>query len=145
MLKEVRARSAQEYAVNKDNTAGVLPSESDKFEGLQLELRLLDVLRSDIKKVGYWSDDLEAHWESRRERLLDAMHDVACLAVEVPSECLEQLRVKARILLDYCTPEGGDMADQLSVSICRDILAMSHLYGLSIASTRAQSHHSRPN
>jgi hypothetical protein len=94
-----------------------------KFELLRIELRLLDGLCADLRTHGHWTDILEAHWDAHRERLLDDMHDIAQTAILCPAQCHEQLRVKARILLDYCTPEGGDVPDLLGASICRDILS----------------------
>jgi hypothetical protein len=94
-----------------------------KFGTLRLELRLLDDLCAALRKQGFWTEQLELSWELHRERLLDEMQDIALIAIKQSAGTYAQLRVKARIFLEYCTPEGGDTPDLLGASICQDILA----------------------
>jgi hypothetical protein len=95
-----------------------------KFGTLRLELRLLDDLCAALRKQGFWTEQLELSWELHRERLLDEMQDITSIAIKQSACNHAQLRVKARIFLEYCTPEGGDTPDLLGASICQDILAV---------------------
>jgi hypothetical protein len=106
-----------------------LVAAGSKFELLRTELNLLDKLCSELRKQGHWSNQLEVHWDAHRERLLDDLQEIASVAITKPATCYTQLRVKAQILLEYCTPEGGDMSDLLGASICRDILTAKNING----------------
>jgi hypothetical protein len=100
-----------------------LISEGAQFDLLSVELRLLGTLCTSLRKSGFWTEQLEAQWDSFREELLDQMNSIAVSAIEMQAQTPEQLQIKARIFLEYCAPEGGDVPDQLSISICKDILA----------------------
>jgi hypothetical protein len=100
-----------------------LISEGAQFDLLSVELRLLGTLCTNLRKGGFWTEQLETQWDNFREELLDQMNAIAVAAIEMRARTPEQLEIKARIFLEFCAPEGGDLPDQLSISICKDIIA----------------------
>jgi hypothetical protein len=106
-----------------DPNAVALLSVGNKFDHLKIELLMLDRIYNHIRAGGHWSEQMQDHWDNQREHLMDQMQDIASKAISLPALCHNQLRVKARILLDYCMPEGGDTPELLGISICNDILA----------------------
>jgi hypothetical protein len=123
MLQMKDAKIAPTADVEPQNETMPLAAEGSRFELLSVELKLLGNLCSHLRKNGIWTAQLEDQWDCYRERLLDEMHTIATAAIEWRAATPSQLRIKARIFLDYCAPEGGDVPDQLSISICQDILA----------------------
>jgi hypothetical protein len=143
MITGKQSLPKQPNASEPVSSSWLLTSVGAKFDLLKAELRLLDQLCAQIRDNGHWTDNLETHWEMQRERLLDAMHEIATAAITQSAVNADQLAIKARILLDYCTPEGGDVPDLLGASICNDILAAQfNPLGSRAASTQNNQLHS---
>lgn len=60
--------------------------------------------------------------EAFRADLFGELDDISRIAIQTPAQNSAELESKARMFLDYCMPEDGDMAHQLGKSICLDIL-----------------------
>lgn len=65
--------------------------------------------------------------ETMIDALLEKLHDLGWEATQQRARSAKQLKVKARILLEFCGSEGDDLMQSLCYSLCRDILAADGL------------------
>jgi len=65
----------------------------------------------------------EEEREAIMEPMLDRMSELARSIVQTHARTPDELAQKARVVLDWIN-EDGDLADVLSASLCRDVVAM---------------------
>ena len=123
-----------------------LPSELNKPGGTQAghidQLTLLAMgteyfaLKSDLGAItGFlqmrwagraWTERTEEDWSARIDAIYDQMEALSRAAASRSSRSLDDLRIKAMILLDIIEPEfeaESDMAwARLTLSLCRDLI-----------------------
>jgi len=87
-------------------------------------------LRDMVAQLVQTAEDQETSSHTREEErqaimepMLDRMSELARSIVQTRAHTPEELAHKARIVLDWIN-EDGDLADVLSASLCRDVVAL---------------------
>lgn len=92
-----------------------------RFEVLQGQMQLLTAFSEQLKLQQHWTPDLERQWDDQRSALLDQLYALAQEAARCPTQHREQWVVKAKILLEWCVVDDGDIVHDLAASLSRDI------------------------
>lgn len=102
---------------------GTVTSIGPRFAHVRKQIELLEALLTQRQEMGVSMDSGELRLEAFRDELFGELEAISRIAISTPALNRGQLELKARLFLDYCVPEDdGDLAHELSRSICRDIL-----------------------
>jgi hypothetical protein len=67
--------------------------------------------------------------EHRQGQIHDELHAVARTIAAKESQDVSGASVKARVLLDWCDQASDDLINQLTISLCRDLLRLARSGG----------------
>ena len=72
-----------------------------------------------------WTEELEALWANHVDPLRDRMVSLRRAALSNPARSLAGLKAKATMLIDLIGDDPQSSCDQLTLSLCRDLIAYS--------------------
>lgn len=93
----------------------------EAFESIKRQERLLDTRMRELKASGAWTQAAAEQLVVDMDQLCDDLLDVALKAAGAKARNIAEVRIKARVLSAVCSPEEGDPASELMLSLCRDL------------------------
>jgi hypothetical protein len=95
-----------------------------------------DKLSASLEEIKRFAESLDAGstiddemLERRQGQIYDELHAVARTIAATGSQNVSGASVKARVLLDWCDQDSDDVINQLTVSLCRDVLRLARSGG----------------
>ena len=95
-----------------------------------------DKLSASLEEITRLAESLDAGstiddemLEHRQGQIHDELHAVAGTIAAKESQDVYGASVKARVLLDWCDQGSDDLTNQLTISLCRDVLRLARSGG----------------
>jgi hypothetical protein len=95
----------------------------EEYARLLAEHRALEVVSHQQSETECWTHDAELAWLAKIDPLRDRMFEIANEIADMPARSDDDLRTKAKVLMDFANGETGDVVHKLATTLSADILA----------------------
>jgi hypothetical protein len=94
-----------------------------EYTQLMTEHRALEIVSDDQSDTDSWTREAELSWLAKIDPIRDRMFEIANEIADMTARSDDDLRTKARVLLDFANGETGDVVHKLATTLSADILA----------------------
>jgi hypothetical protein len=107
-----------------DEQLGQIQKLDHEFSNLQQRLAHLEASASAQFKTDSWTRQAEQSWLIEVDPIRDRMFAIAMELANMTAISEQDLRTKAKVLLDFANSETGDVVHLLATALCSDILKL---------------------
>jgi hypothetical protein len=94
-----------------------------EYTQLMTAHRALEIVSDDQSDTDSWTREAELSWLAKIDPIRDRMFEIANEIADMTARSDDDLRTKARVLLDFANGETGDVVHKLATTLSADILA----------------------
>ncbi len=105
------------------NQKGTMQALDQEYAQLIAKHRELEAISNEQSETDIWSYETELAWLAKIDPLRDRMFEIATEIADMSARSDEDLRTKAKVLLDFANGEAGDVVHRLATTLSADILA----------------------
>jgi hypothetical protein len=112
-------------ASSDDEQVGRIQNLDREYSCLQQKLCGLEAFASAQFNTDAWSREAELLWLTEVDPIRDRMFAIAMDLASLTVISEQDLRTKAKVLLDFSNGESGDVVHLLATALCSDILKLN--------------------
>jgi hypothetical protein len=95
-----------------------------RAENIYQEVVRQSALVQEIRKSSACDQELDDRLQRLLDKLLADSTDLSWFAVDTPSETVNELTFKARLVMDWLDHDPNDLSSSLALSFCMDFLSL---------------------
>jgi hypothetical protein len=109
--------------MSETKSSNTMQALDQEYARLMVEHRALELVSHDQSDTQSWTREAELAWLAKIDPLRDRMFEIATEIADMSARSDDDLRTKARVLLDFANGEAGDVVHRLATTLSADILA----------------------